>query len=267
VNPSQAGPPLAGPSLAALPVSGREATARVAARGLTLAILLVVFALNFMDRQILAVLAEPIKRDLALSDTQLGLLYGLAFAVFYSTVGIPLAGRGSATAPASSPVGALFQPDDGAVARRRATGNSACTRRRRGSARRDQPAVAFDDRRPLSGRSPQHRDGDLRARSLPASCSASWWGLAWADLDGARAFLIAGVAGPWAAARIGAQGSGESTPGHRANLMRCPATRRLARLRLQRRRAICSWARRKRIAGMRRSVGCPRSSSGLIGMP
>ena len=49
------------------------------------------FALNFMDRQILAVLAEPIKRDLGLSDTQLGLLYGLAFAVLYSTVGIPLA--------------------------------------------------------------------------------------------------------------------------------------------------------------------------------
>ena len=48
------------------------------------------FALNFMDRQILAVLAEPIKRDLALSDTHLGLLYGLAFAVFYSILGIPL---------------------------------------------------------------------------------------------------------------------------------------------------------------------------------
>ncbi len=48
------------------------------------------FALNFMDRQILAVLAEPIRRDLGLSDTQLGLLYGLAFAVFYSILGIPL---------------------------------------------------------------------------------------------------------------------------------------------------------------------------------
>ena len=70
---------------------GARGTARVAGRGLTLAILLVVFALNFMDRQILAVLAEPIKRDLALSDTQVGLLYGLAFAVFYTALGIPLA--------------------------------------------------------------------------------------------------------------------------------------------------------------------------------
>ena len=74
-----------------LAVPGRETTARVAGRGVTLTMLVVVLALNFMDRQILAVLAEPIKHDLALSDTQLGLLYGLAFSVLYSTVGIPLA--------------------------------------------------------------------------------------------------------------------------------------------------------------------------------
>ena len=59
--------------------------------GLTLTILVVTFALNFMDRQILAILAESIKRDLALSDTQVGLLYGLAFAALFATVGIPIA--------------------------------------------------------------------------------------------------------------------------------------------------------------------------------
>jgi predicted MFS family arabinose efflux permease len=60
-------------------------------RRLTLAILLVVFALNFADRQIVAILSEPIKREFGLSDAQVGLLYGFAFAVVYSTVGIPIA--------------------------------------------------------------------------------------------------------------------------------------------------------------------------------
>ncbi|HMN45520.1 MAG TPA: MFS transporter [Povalibacter sp.] len=44
-----------------------------------------------MDRQILAILIEPIQRDLNLGDGQAGLLYGLAFAVFYSVLGIPIA--------------------------------------------------------------------------------------------------------------------------------------------------------------------------------
>lgn len=58
---------------------------------LTLTVLVGVFAANFMDRQILAVLVEPIKGDLGLSDTQMGLLYGLAFAALYATAGIPIA--------------------------------------------------------------------------------------------------------------------------------------------------------------------------------
>ncbi|MBX9644545.1 MAG: MFS transporter [Novosphingobium sp.] len=53
--------------------------------------LLVVYIFNFLDRQILNILAEPIKRDLGLSDTQLGLLAGPAFAVFYAVLGIPIA--------------------------------------------------------------------------------------------------------------------------------------------------------------------------------
>ena len=53
--------------------------------------LLLVYTFNFIDRQILGILAGPIKAELALSDTQLGLLGGLAFAILYSTMAIPLA--------------------------------------------------------------------------------------------------------------------------------------------------------------------------------
>lgn len=54
-------------------------------------VLLLVNILNFVDRQSVFILAEDIKRDLALTDTDIGLLGGLAFAVVYSTLGIPLA--------------------------------------------------------------------------------------------------------------------------------------------------------------------------------
>lgn len=53
--------------------------------------LLVVYIFNFVDRQILAILAGPIQADLALSDTQMGLLGGVAFALLYSTMAVPLA--------------------------------------------------------------------------------------------------------------------------------------------------------------------------------
>jgi predicted MFS family arabinose efflux permease len=56
-----------------------------------LAMLTAVYALNFIDRQILVILQEPIKADMALSDAQLGLLSGFAFAVIYVTAGIPIA--------------------------------------------------------------------------------------------------------------------------------------------------------------------------------
>jgi predicted MFS family arabinose efflux permease len=54
-------------------------------------ILLIVQIFNFLDRQIVNILAEPIKRDLGLSDTQIGLMTGLAFALLYSVLGIPIA--------------------------------------------------------------------------------------------------------------------------------------------------------------------------------
>ncbi len=55
-----------------------------------LLILVLVYVLNFIDRQILSILAVDIKRDLDLSDSQLGFLGGAAFAVFYALFGIPL---------------------------------------------------------------------------------------------------------------------------------------------------------------------------------
>jgi MFS family permease len=55
-----------------------------------LAILFVVYILNFVDRQVISILAEDIKRDLNLKDEDLGFLYGTAFGVFYSLFGIPL---------------------------------------------------------------------------------------------------------------------------------------------------------------------------------
>ena len=60
-------------------------------RAVVLAMLLLVYTFNFLDRQILGILAVPIKADLGLSDTQLGALGGIAFALLYSTLAIPLA--------------------------------------------------------------------------------------------------------------------------------------------------------------------------------
>jgi predicted MFS family arabinose efflux permease len=54
-------------------------------------VLLVVYIFNFIDRQIVNILAEPIRKDLHLSDTQLGLMTGLAFALFYTVLGLPIA--------------------------------------------------------------------------------------------------------------------------------------------------------------------------------
>lgn len=60
-------------------------------RRYALSVLLVIYILNFLDRQIVAILAEPIKHDLGLADWQLGVMTGLAFALFYTVLGIPIA--------------------------------------------------------------------------------------------------------------------------------------------------------------------------------
>lgn len=75
------------------PASGAAQAPLVTARTRTyvLTMLVIVYVFNFLDRQIVTILAEPIKVDLGLSDTQIGLMTGLAFAIFYTVLGIPIA--------------------------------------------------------------------------------------------------------------------------------------------------------------------------------
>jgi MFS family permease len=54
-------------------------------------VLLLAYTVAFVDRQILSLLVQPIRRDLGISDTQIGLLAGFAFALFYSMLGVPIA--------------------------------------------------------------------------------------------------------------------------------------------------------------------------------
>jgi MFS family permease len=60
-------------------------------RNYAMGLLLVVYILNFVDRQVINILAEPIKNELGLLDWQLGAMTGLAFAVFYTVLGLPIA--------------------------------------------------------------------------------------------------------------------------------------------------------------------------------
>ena len=53
-------------------------------------VLAVILAFNYVDRMALGLVLQNIKVDLRLSDTQLGLLSGIAFALFYSTLGVPI---------------------------------------------------------------------------------------------------------------------------------------------------------------------------------
>lgn len=71
--------------------AGSPGQTSVGYRYLVVWVLAIVYTLNFLDRQIVAILAEPIRKDLNLSDTQLGMLGGIAFAAFYTTFGLPVA--------------------------------------------------------------------------------------------------------------------------------------------------------------------------------
>ncbi|MEG3174625.1 MFS transporter [Sphingomonas sp. RB3P16] len=74
--------------MASLPSAGQARAPAYA--WYVLGVLFLVYVLNFVDRQIISILAEDIKRDLHLKDEDLGFLYGTAFGVFYSLFGIPL---------------------------------------------------------------------------------------------------------------------------------------------------------------------------------
>ncbi|MBX9746177.1 MAG: MFS transporter [Hyphomonadaceae bacterium] len=60
-------------------------------RGYAMTLLLLIYVMNFVDRQVVNILAEPIKLELGLLDWQLGALSGLAFALFYTILGLPIA--------------------------------------------------------------------------------------------------------------------------------------------------------------------------------
>ncbi len=67
-----------------------EKTKRAPHAHLILAVLFAVSILNFVDRQILGILAGRIKADLLITDAQLGFLYGTVFGIFYAVFGVPL---------------------------------------------------------------------------------------------------------------------------------------------------------------------------------
>ena len=65
-----------------VPLNTGPASIPARTRRITLAFLVGIYSLSMVDRQILAILVEPIKADLGLTDTQVGLLTGIAFARF-----------------------------------------------------------------------------------------------------------------------------------------------------------------------------------------
>jgi predicted MFS family arabinose efflux permease len=86
-----------------LPIPAKVARPRYALFILTLA-----YILSQMDRNIVNILLDPIKKDLNLTDTQLGLLTGFAFVIFYSTMGLPIARLADRTSRSLVLSGGLF---------------------------------------------------------------------------------------------------------------------------------------------------------------
>ena len=78
----------AGTASPAMP--GTQAARPGAGAWVVLAILCFVYVLNFLDRQLLSILAKPIQDELGVSDAQLGLIGGLYFAMFYCVLAIPV---------------------------------------------------------------------------------------------------------------------------------------------------------------------------------
>src|SRR5262249_17610532 len=81
---------MASVSPAAGPAAGEVRAHAGGYRYVVAGFLAVVYTLNFMDRQIMSILQEPIRKEFGLSDAQLGLLTGLAFVLFYTSFGIPV---------------------------------------------------------------------------------------------------------------------------------------------------------------------------------
>src|SRR3546814_8684507 len=78
-------------SLAFMTIAKSARQPRLVPYGYTLAILTVLNAFNFLDRQIITLLAEPIKAEFKLADWQIGMMTGLSFALLYCIAGFPIA--------------------------------------------------------------------------------------------------------------------------------------------------------------------------------
>lgn len=72
-------------------MNGRPGAESAGYRALVLVMLIVVYAFNFIDRQIIGILAIPIQAELGVSDTLIGFMRGVSFAIFYATLGVPIA--------------------------------------------------------------------------------------------------------------------------------------------------------------------------------
>ena len=79
------------------------------------AILMVAYTFSFIDRSILTLLVAPIRQDLGISDTQFSLLHGLAFAIFYTGLGIPIARLADRHSRKLIIAGRLSNPGNGIV--------------------------------------------------------------------------------------------------------------------------------------------------------
>src|SRR3954462_15680773 len=84
-----------------------EAAAPRRSAAVVLALLLIAYIFNFLDRQILGILGPSIQADLHLTNTQFGAIGGLAFAVLYSALGIPLAYLADRTSRSAVVAGSL----------------------------------------------------------------------------------------------------------------------------------------------------------------
>ena len=69
----------------------KEAYQRPSYRNFVLGLLTIVYVFNFLDRQVVNILGDAIITDLGLTDTQFGMLSGIAFAAIYATLGMPIA--------------------------------------------------------------------------------------------------------------------------------------------------------------------------------
>lgn len=83
--------PVPGATGKPVPATSARAPQAGGRRGLMLAMMTLIYALNYLDRQVVVILQEPIKRDYALHDWQLGLLTGASISLFYTAMGIPIA--------------------------------------------------------------------------------------------------------------------------------------------------------------------------------